>query len=110
MNIGLSGIFIGLPTIAGGIINGTIIGLFYGIVPAETATMFIALHGIPEYLALVIATAAGIKLGVKIMKSPENGAEALMETVEVVLATSLLFGIAAFLEAFVTPIVISLMI
>ncbi len=110
MNIGLSGIFIGLPTIAGGIINGTIIGLFYGIVPAETATMFIALHGIPEYLALVIATAAGIKLGVKIMKSPENGAEALMETVEVVLATSLLLGIAAFLEAFVTPIVISLMI
>ena len=110
MSLGLSGIFLGVPTIAGGIVNGAIIGMFYGIVPAKTATMFIALHGIPEYLALVIATAAGIKLGVKIMGSPENGAEALMETLEVVLATSLLLGIAAFLEAFVTPIVISLMI
>ena len=110
MNLGLSGIFLGVPTIAGGIVNAAIIGMFYGIVPAETATAFIAVHGIPECMALVIATAAGIKLGVKIMGSPENGAEALMETLEVVLATSLLLGIAAFLEAFVTPIVISLMI
>ncbi len=110
MNLGLSGIFLGVPTIAGSIVNGTIIGMFYGIFPAEMATMFIALHGIPECTALVIATAAGIKLGVKIMKGPENGAEALMETLEVVLATSLLIAIAAFLEAFVTPIVISMMI
>ena len=110
MNLGLSGIFLGVPTIAGGIVNAAIIGMFYGIVPAETATAFIAVHGIPECMALVIATAAGIKLGVKIMGSPENGAEALLETLEVVLATSLLLGIAAFLEAFVTPIVISLMI
>jgi len=109
MNLGLSGIFFGVPTIAGSIVNAAIIGLVYGIVPAETATMFIAVHGIPECMALVIATATGIKLGVKIMGSPENGAEAFMETLEVVLATSLLLGIAAFLEAFVTPIVISLM-
>ncbi len=110
MNFGLSGIFLGVPPIAGGIVNGAIFGLFYGVFPAETATMFIGVHGIPEYLALVIATAAGIKLGVKIMESLENGAEALMETLEVVLATSLLLSIAAFLEAFITPIVISLMI
>jgi uncharacterized membrane protein SpoIIM required for sporulation len=110
MALGLSGIFLGVPTIAGAIVNGTIIGMFYGVVPAETATMFIALHGILEYIAFAIATAAGIKLGVKIMKGPENGAEALMETLEVVLATSLLIAIAAFLEAFVTPIVISMMI
>ncbi len=110
MALGLSGIFLGVPPIAGGIVNGTIIGLVYGILPAETATMFIAVHGIPEYIAFAIATAAGIKLGVKIMGSPENGAEAFMETLEVVLATSLLIGIAAFLEAFVAPIVISLMI
>ncbi len=38
MNLGLSGIFFGVPTIAGGIVNGTIIGLLYGIVPAEAAT------------------------------------------------------------------------
>nr|QNO47971.1 hypothetical protein KNONPEEI_00009 [Methanosarcinales archaeon ANME-2c ERB4]QNO48154.1 hypothetical protein GOJLPIDM_00010 [Methanosarcinales archaeon ANME-2c ERB4] len=110
MALGLSGIFLGVPTIAGSIVNGTIIGLVYGILPAETATMFIAVHGIPECIAFAIATAAGIKLGVKIMKSPENGAEALMETLEVVLATALLIGIAAFLEAFITPIVISMMI
>ena len=108
--LGVSGIFAGVPTIAGSIFNGAIIGMVYGIIPAETATMFIALHGIPECMALVIATAAGIKLGVKIMKSPENGAKAFMETIEVVLATSLLLGIAAFLEAFVTPIVVSMMI
>ena len=109
MNLGLSGIFLGVPTIAGSIVNAALVGMFYGIIPAETASMFIVVHGIPELMALVIATAAGIKLGVKIMGSPENGAEALMETLEVVLATSLLLGIAAFLEAFVTPIVISLM-
>jgi uncharacterized membrane protein SpoIIM required for sporulation len=110
MNLGLSGIFLGVPTIAGGIVNAAITGLVYGIFPAETATVFIGVHGIPEDMALIIATAAGIKLGVKIIGSPENGTAALMETLEVVLATSLLLGIAAFLEAFVTPIVISLMI
>jgi len=110
MNLGLSGIFLGVPTIAGSIVNASIIGMFYGIVPAETATVLIGVHGIPEFMALIIATAAGIKLGVKIIGSLENGAEALMEALEVVLATSLLLGIAAFLEAFVTPIVISLMI
>ena len=109
MDLGLSGIFFGMPTIAGSIVNAAIIGMFYGILPAETASMFIVVHGIPEFMALVIATAAGIKLGVNIMGSPENRADALMETLEVVLATLLLIGIAAFLEAFVTPIVISLM-
>jgi uncharacterized membrane protein SpoIIM required for sporulation len=109
MDLGLSGIFLGVPPIAGGIVNGAIFGLFYGVFPAETATMFIGVHGIPECMALVIATAAGIKLGVKIIGSPENGDEALIETLEVVLATSLLLSIAAFLEAFITPIVISLM-
>jgi len=110
MDLGLSGIFFGVPTIAGSIVNAAIIGMIYGITSAETATAFIGVHGIPEFMALVIATAAGIKLGVKIIGSPEKGAEALTETLEVVLATSLLLGIAAFLEAFVTPIVISLMI
>ena len=110
MDLGLSGIFLGVPVIAGGIVNGSITGLVYGIFPVETATMFIGVHGIPEDLALVIATATGIKLGVKIMRGQESGAEAFMETIEVVLATSLLLGIAAFLEAFVTPIVVSLMV
>ncbi len=110
MALGLSGIFLGVPTIVGGIVNAAITGLVYGIVPAETATVLIGVHGLPEDMALVIATAAGIKLGVKVITSPESGAEALMETLEVVLATSLLIAIAAFLEAFVTPIVISLMI
>jgi len=97
---GLSGIFFRVPTIAGSIFNAAITGLVYEIVPAETATAFIEVHSIHEEIAFMIATAAGIKLGVKTIGSPENVSEALMETLEVVMATSLLVGVAAFLEAF----------
>lgn len=108
INQGLSGLFLGIPSIVGIAIIGIITGLFYGIFPAKTATAFLAVHGVFEITAFVITTAAGIRLGVRFLKGSAN--EILEETLKVALAALLLIGIAAFLEAFITPIVISLVI
>jgi len=76
----------------------------------EAASAFIALHGVFEITAFLITTAAGIRLGVKFMKGTENENELLDETLMIVLASLLLIGIAAFLEAFITPVIIWIMI
>jgi len=110
LNQGLSGLFFVIPSVLGIAVNGIIVGLFYGVLPAETASAFIAVHGVFEITAFVIATAAGIRLGVKFIKGLENENEIIDETIKVVLAALLLIGIAAFLEAFITPIVALLVI
>ncbi len=108
LNQGLSGIFFVLPSILGLVVNGIMIGVFYGVLPATVASAFIALHGVFEVAAFVIATAAGIKLGVRFMKGSADQNEILDEILKVLLASFLLIGIAAVLEAFITPVVTSL--
>jgi len=110
LNQGLSGLFFVIPSVLGIAVTGIIIGLFYGVLPAETASAFIAVHGVFEITAFVIATAAGIRLGVKFIKGLENENEIIDEALKVVLAALLLIGIAAFLEAFISPIVALLVV
>ena len=110
LNQALSGIFFVIPSLFGVIVNGIIMGLFYGVMPVEAASAFIALHGVFEITAFLITTAAGIRLGVKFIKGTENENELLDETLMIVLASLLLIGIAAFLEAFITPVIVWIMI
>lgn len=107
INLGLSGLFLGIPSMTGVAFNGLIIGLFYGLFSTKIATAFLVVHGVFECTALVLATAAGIRLGAGFIKDFANINEILEETIKVLLATLLLIGIAAFLEAFISPIVIS---
>lgn len=96
INLGLSGLFLGIPSTIGIAFNGIIIGSFYGLFPAKIATAFLVMHGVFECTALVIATAAGIRSGAGFIKDFANINEILEETIKVVLATLLLIGIAAF--------------
>jgi uncharacterized membrane protein SpoIIM required for sporulation len=103
---GLSGMFFVVPSILGVAVNGIIAGLVYGIFPASTATAFIAAHGFIKMGAFIIAGAAGIKMGVGLIKGTTNENELLDETLKVALASLLLIAVAAFIEAFITPVLI----
>ncbi len=104
---GLSGMFLIVPSVLGVAVNGIILGLVYGIFPASTATAFIAAHGFIEMGAFIIAGAAGIKMGVEFIKGTTDENELLDETLRVTLASLLLIAVAAFIEAFITPVLIS---
>lgn len=110
INTGLGGLFLGVPSILGIVVTGVVTGLFYGIFPAKVATAFLAVHGILEVTGFVIVAAAGIRLGVGFIKGLPDRYDLVDETLKVVPATLLLIAIAAFLEAFITPIVISLLV
>lgn len=105
MDMGLGGLFLGIAPMTGAICNGFILGLVYGILPAESAVL-LETHGIIEYIALLICTAAGIRLGVRFLMGLGNINESIEETLKIVLASFLLIGIAAFIEAFITPVII----
>ena len=81
--------------------------LIYGLLPVKMVTTMLLIHGIFEEFALIIAASAGMRLGLKfIRRSPEID-RILEETIRVAFTALLLIAIAAFLEAFVTPIFIS---
>ncbi len=104
---GLSGMFFVVPSVLGAAVNGIIMGLVYGIFPAATASAFVAVHGVIEMAAFVIVAAAGIKLGVEFMKGRTDENELLDDALKVALASLLLIAFAAFIEAFITPVLIS---
>ena len=104
MDMGLGGLFLGIAPMTGAICNGFILGLVYGVLPVESAVL-LETHGIIEYIALLICTAAGIRLGVRFLLGLGNINESIEETLKVVLASFLVFGIAAFIEAFITPVI-----
>lgn len=107
LNQGLSGLFFVVPAILGAAVNGIIVGLVYGMFPATTATAFVAAHGIIEMGAFIIVAASGMKFGVEFLKGKRDENELLDETLKVVLASLLLIAVAAFIEAFITPVLIS---
>lgn len=105
MDMGLGGLFLGIGAMAGAIFHGFTFGLVCGALTVESAVL-LEIHGIIEYIALLICTAAGIRLGVRFLMGLGNINETIDETLKVVLASFLLFGIAALIEAFITPVII----
>lgn len=114
MNIGLSGIFFGMAPLTGLAFNGVVVGFIYGLVPADVATAFLAVHGVFEFAGFILAGGAGMKLGVRLMNRDsagyDNANHAAEETIRVILASQVLIALAALLEAFITPIVVSILI
>jgi len=110
MNLGISGIVIGLPPMLGLAFNGVVVGFVYGVLPADVATVFLVTHGVFEFAGFIIAGGAGIKLGVRLMNRYVDVNQAIEETIRVILASQVLIFIAALLEAFVTPIAASILI
>ncbi len=104
---GLSGLFFVVPSVLGAAVDGIIVGLVYGIFPAAKATAFLAAHGIIEMAAFVIVAAAGMKLGVEFIKGKRDENELIDDALKVALASLLLIAVAAFIEAFITPVLIS---
>lgn len=54
-----------------------------------------------------IVAASGMKFGVEFLRGKRDENELLDETLKVVLASLLLIAVAAFIEAFITPVLIS---
>ena len=114
---------IGFQTFAGGLAagvgslwflasNGVIIGAVAGYLTqigyARTFWSFVAGHSAPELLAIVVAGAAGLRLGLAII-SPGNASRraalvaAAKPAVRLMYGAALMFFLAAFVEAFWSP-------
>jgi len=108
--LSLSGVFFVLPPLLGISATAGTIGMLYGILPFHLATAVVSAHGIPELIALLIATAAGLRFGVHVIRKDPNIDRILDDTLKVGFASLLLIAIAAFIEAFITPVIISMVV
>jgi uncharacterized membrane protein SpoIIM required for sporulation len=114
---------IGFQTFAGGLLagvgsvwflasNGVIIGAVAGYLTqvgyARTFWSFVAGHSAPELLAIVLAGAAGLRLGLAVV-APGNATRraalvgAAKPAVRLMYGAALMFVLAAFIEAFWSP-------
>jgi len=110
IDLSLSGMFFVLPPLLGVSITAGTIGMLYGILPFHLATAAIFAHGIFELAALLIATAAGLRFGVHVIRRDPNIDRILDDTLKVGFASLPLIAIAAFIEAFITPVIIYMMV
>ena len=110
ITLSLSGMFFVLPPLLGVSITAGTIGMVYAILPFHLATAAVFAHGIFELAALLIATAAGLRFGVHVIRRDPNIDRILDDTLKVGFASLLLIAIAAFIEAFITPVIIYMMV
>lgn len=103
------GIFAGVGTVFVTLYNGVVIGAvaghLTGIGYGSTFWQFVAGHGSFELMAAVIASAAGLRLGLGLVApAPYARMDALVvagkESIEMLLGAALMTFIAAFIEAF----------
>ena len=104
--IAFGGLFFGIPAAIGIIVNMCIVGFVYGLLPFKIATAIIMPHGPFELFAFFIAGAAGLRLGVKFITGADDIDEVFEETLRIMFVVILLLAIAAFLESFVTPLLV----
>jgi len=102
--------FFVLPPLLGVSITAGTIGMVYAILPFHLATAAVFAHGIFELAALLIATAAGLRFGVHVIRRDPNIDRILDDTLKVGFASLLFIAIAAFIEAFITPVIIYMMV
>jgi len=106
IGIAFGGLFFGIPAALGTIVNMCMVGFFYGLLPAHIMTAIILPHGPFELFALFVSAVAGLKLGVKFMTGSEDIDDVFEETLRIMFVVVALLAIAAFLEAFVTPLLV----
>ncbi|PKP59406.1 MAG: hypothetical protein CVT88_02660 [Candidatus Altiarchaeales archaeon HGW-Altiarchaeales-1] len=98
--------FGGVPAVLEMVINSCIVGAVYGILPFKITTAIIMPHGPFELFAFFISGVAGLKLGVHFITSSDNIDKVFDETLRIMFIVILFLVIAAFLEAFITPLLI----
>jgi uncharacterized membrane protein SpoIIM required for sporulation len=97
-----------IPPLLGISATAGTVGMLYGILPSNLATAGVLAHGIPEITALLIATAAGLRFGVHVIRKDPDIDRILDDTLKTAFASLLLIAIAAFIEAFITPVIMYL--
>lgn len=105
------GIVLGIPTAVSLLFNGALVGGIYGLSEPIVFIALVAPHGVIELPAIFVATAGGFYLaGVTIgairgTVGREDVADALRLLFGVMMGLAVVFVVAAFVEAFLTPLI-----
>jgi uncharacterized membrane protein SpoIIM required for sporulation len=106
---GFSGLFAGVPTVATLLFNGLLVGAVAGVVEPLLFAALVVPHGIIELPAIAVAGGVGLRLG-HVGWGTWRGARprsALVDEIgrtwRVVVGLAVVFVVAGFVEAFVTP-------
>ena len=106
---GFSGLFAGVPTVATLLFNGLLVGAVAGVVEPLLFAALVVPHGIIELPAIAVAGGVGLRLG-HVGWGTWRGARprsALVDEIgrtwRVVVGLAVVFVVAGFVEAFLTP-------
>ena len=106
---GFSGLFGGLPTIGTLLFNGALVGAVAGVVDPVAFVAFVAPHGVVELPDIAVAGGVGLRLGHvawgvwRGTRAKSTLADELGRTWRLVVGLLVVFVVAGFVEAFVTP-------
>ncbi|MFD1598502.1 stage II sporulation protein M [Halobellus rarus] len=115
-DLAYSGLAIGIPAAVGLAFNGLVVGAVGGVFDPVAFVALVAPHGIVEIPAIVVGGALGLWLGgvaLGVLRGRRDGddvAAAIRRTYRVLLGLVPLFVFAAFVEAFLTPAIASLVL
>jgi hypothetical protein len=106
---GFSGLFAGLPTAGTLLFNGLLVGAVAGVVDPDTFLAFVGPHGVVELPAIAVAGGVGLRLG-HVAWGAWRGSRPRSAVVNeigrawrIVVGLAVVFVVAGFVEAFVTP-------
>jgi uncharacterized membrane protein SpoIIM required for sporulation len=106
---GFSGLFGGLPTLGTLLFNGVLVGAVAGVVDPVVFVAFVGPHGVVELPAIAVAGGVGLRLGHVawgVWRGERTNAalvDELGRTWRLVVGLLVVFVVAGFVEAFVTP-------
>jgi uncharacterized membrane protein SpoIIM required for sporulation len=106
---GFSGLFAGLPTLGTLLFNGLLVGGVAGVVDPVAFLAFVGPHGVIELPAIAVAGGVGLRLGHvawgvwRGSRSTATLVDEVGRTWRLALGLLVVFVVAGFVEAFVTP-------
>lgn len=106
-----SGVVLGIPTTVDLLLNGAIVGAVYGLTEPIAFAALVAPHGVIELPAIFVAGGLGFHLAVLTLGvltgrgTTDDLADALQLVYRVLLGLAVVLIIAAFVEAFLTPLI-----
>ncbi|WP_238993967.1 stage II sporulation protein M [Halobellus captivus] len=116
VDLAYSGLAVGIPAAVGLAFNGLIVGAVAGVFEPIAVVALIAPHGIIEIPALVVGGGVGLWLGAVVLgvlrgrRDVDEIPAAIRRSYRVLLGLVSLFVVAAFIEAFLTPAIASLVL
>ena len=116
VDLAYSGFAAGIPAIVGLAFNGLVVGTVGGVFEPVAFVALVAPHGIVEIPSIVVGGALGLWLGgvalgvLRGRRDTDDVVAAIRRTYRVLLGLVPLFVLAAFIEAFLTPAIASLVL